>query len=282
MGPPPDSDEMIRMLENPMIASQMQEAMNNPAVIQMMQNSPMGRIQSRQSCATTYTNFAIVRNNPMIRQMLENPEMRRMLMDPAILRQSMAMNRMMRGGAGAGGNSGAVAPGVTDTTPQGAAGTTAAGENNTTGTNPQQQADPFGLGGMGGIFGQNMGGANPFSALFGQPPPAGGANTTDSAGQGQTPQANPFASLFGGGGAGGMPAFNPEMMQQMMQNFGMGGMGGGAPAAPQDTRPPEEMYAEQLRQLNEMGFYEFDRNVRALRMAGGNVQGAIEILFSGS
>lgn len=89
-----------------------------------------------------------------------------------------------------------------------------------------------------------------------------------------------------------MPNINPEMMQQMMSAFGGGGAGGanpfgmggfgGQPAAPADTRPPEEMYAEQLRQLNEMGFYEFDRNVRALRMAGGNVQGAIELLFSGN
>ena len=226
----------------------------------------------------------------MMRQMLENPEYRRMLMDPNFIRQSMAMSRMMGGGSGMGGSSsaGAIAPGVTDTTPQGATGTTstAGSEGNTTSTGAQTVANPFG--GMGGMFGQGAGGANPFSALFGGAP--GGNSNTAGAGQGQNAQANPFASLFGGGGAtegaGGMPALNPEAMQQMMNMFGgggMGGLGGGAPAAaaPQDTRPPEEMYSEQLRQLNEMGFYEFDRNVRALRMAGGNVQGAIEILFSG-
>ncbi len=32
--------------------------------------------------------------------------------------------------------------------------------------------------------------------------------------------------------------------------------------------PPEERYAEQLRQLNDMGFYDFDRNVAALRRSG--------------
>jgi len=225
----------------------------------------------------------------MMRQMLESPEMRRMLMDPNFIRQSMAMSRMMGGGGGGGGDSArAIAPGVTDTTPQAATGTTTTttgSESNATSTNTQQPPNPFGgMGGMGGMFGQGAGGANPFSALFGSP--GGDSNTAGSA-QGQNAQANPFASLFGGGGGGaagsggGMPAFNPEAMQQMMQNFGMGGMGGGT-AAPQDTRPPEEMYSEQLRQLNEMGFYEFDRNVRALRMAGGNVQGAIEILFSGN
>lgn len=231
-----------------------------------------------------------VRNNPMMRQMLENPEMRRMLLDPNFIRQSMAMTRMMGGGSGMGrpDSAQAIAPGVTDTTPQGATGTTntTGSTGNAASTNAQPSANPFG--GMGGMFGQGAGGANPFSALFGGAP--GGNSNTAGAGQGQNAQVNPFASLFGGGGAaggpGGMPAFSPEAMQQMMQMFGGGGMGGGfggapAAAAPQDTRPPEEMYAEQLRQLNEMGFYEFDRNVRALRMAGGNVQGAIEILFSG-
>jgi len=108
--------------------------------------------------------------------------------------------------------------------------------------------------------------------------------------------ANPFASIFGppAGGAGANPfAMTPEMMQQAMQMFGggggmggMGGMFGGAggegaasPPPPADTRPPEERYADQLRQLNDMGFYDFDRNVEALRRAGGSVQGAIEQLL---
>ena len=72
---------------------------------------------------------------------------------------------------------------------------------------------------------------------------------------------------------------------QMMGGGGFGGLGGGnafsAPAEPEDTRPPEERYESQLRQLNELGFYEFDRNVRALRRSGGNVQGAIEALLDG-
>ena len=97
-------------------------------------------------------------------------------------------------------------------------------------------------------------------------------------------------------------AQNPEMMQQMMQAFGGGGQGGqggqggfnpfGAlggmggfggspePQGPPDNRPPEERYAEQLRQLNDMGFYEFERNVTALRRSGGSVQGAVEYLLT--
>lgn len=67
---------------------------------------------------------------------------------------------------------------------------------------------------------------------------------------------------------GGMGGFNPGM-------FGMPT----EPAAPADNRPPEERYESQLRQLNDMGFYEFDRNVQALRRSGGSVQGAIEYLL---
>lgn len=99
------------------------------------------------------------------------------------------------------------------------------------------------LGGMGGGAGLGAGAGNATSPT--------GAN----------PAANPFAALFGPGGFGGA-----------------GGLGS---PAPQDNRPPEEVYEVQLRQLNEMGFYEFDRNVAALRRSGGNVQGAIEHLLGG-
>lgn len=92
---------------------------------------------------------------------------------------------------------------------------------------------------------------------------------------------------------------NPQMMQQMMQMMGGGGGGaggageagfnpfgamggfGGGQQAPVDNSPPEERYAAQLQQLNDMGFYEFERNVQALRRSGGSVQGAVEYLLSG-
>lgn len=96
-------------------------------------------------------------------------------------------------------------------------------------------------------------GANPFGG-FGQTPSTGAG-----AGDAGSQQANPFASLFGPGFGGGF----------------------GGPPPPADNRPPEEVYESQLRQLNEMGFYEFDRNVSALRRSGGNVQGAIEYLLNG-
>ena len=161
---------------------------------------------------------------------------------------------------------------------------------------------------------------NPFAALFG-PPPTGAQGTgqnQEGQGQGAAP-ANPFSNLFGGAGVGGAPGQpdpiqtaaqnlmqNPEAMRATMQMLGLappggegnagaagadpnaanpfaGLFGGGFPAAaPPDNRPPEERYAEQLRQLNDMGFFEFERNIQALRRSGGSVQGAVEYLLNGS
>jgi ubiquilin len=102
---------------------------------------------------------------------------------------------------------------------------------------------------------------------------AGGMPGAPGAAPGGDGAANPFAALFGpGGGFGGAGGFGG----------GAGGFGAPAPAAPADTRPPEEVYESQLRQLNEMGFFEFERNVSALRRSGGNVQGAIEYLLNGA
>ena len=47
MGAPPNPDQMLRMLEDPNFASQMNEAMNNPAVIDMLRNNPMIRVSLR-------------------------------------------------------------------------------------------------------------------------------------------------------------------------------------------------------------------------------------------
>lgn len=105
-----------------------------------------------------------------------------------------------------------------------------------------------------------------------------GNNTPSSSSDPSNPpnspqQQNPFAALFGPGGMGG--GFGPG------GGFGGGFGAGPAAAAPPDTtRPPEERYEAQLRQLNDMGFYEFERNVEALRRSGGSVQGAIEYLLT--
>jgi len=285
MGAPPNPDQMLRMLDDPNFASQMNEAMNNPAVIDMLRNNPM------------------IRNNPMARAAIENPELRRMMMNPDMIRMQMQMQRSMGGAEGQGAFP---MPGQTETTPQGAEGAATGGgtsatpgQTNTTGNPAANTQAP----------------ANPFAALF---PGAGAPGANRGAGSdGNASQQNPFGSLFGNqqGGDQNNPLAamtqqmmqSPEAMQQMMNM--MGAMGGGAPAAgagagnggtgafnpwaatggfggaaepqqPADDRPPEERYESQLRQLNDMGFYEFDRNVQALRRSGGSVQGAVEYLLS--
>jgi len=278
-------DDFERMLDNPMFISQMNEAMNNPMFQQMMEQNPA------------------IRDNPMARQMLRDPEMRRMMFSPQAIRQQLRMARMMGGMNG--GNS-FPAPGQTDNT----------GSTSTnTGSDaplPQAGANPFAPPAMG---------QNPFAALFGQPPStntpsnapqpdefrnmmramgfnADGAatapTTSGESGTGTTsPNPTPASSDFNPNdpfASIGRMMENPAF-REMMQ--GMGGMpppggnpwqnifGAAPPMSPPDNRPPEERYAEQLRQLNDMGFFEFERNVEALRRSGGSVQGAIEYLLGG-
>ncbi|KAJ2921852.1 hypothetical protein H1R20_g15249, partial [Candolleomyces eurysporus] len=81
---------------------------------------------------------------------------------------------------------------------------------------------------------------------------------------------------FLGGGGFGAPAANP-----WASAFGAGAGAGAAPAAPADTRPPEERFQVQLQQLQDMGFTNASQNVRALLATGGNVHAAIEYILSG-
>ncbi|CAO2658015.1 Nn.00g072750.m01.CDS01 [Neocucurbitaria sp. VM-36] len=320
MGPPPTADSMLELMENPMFLSQMNEAMNNPAVVDMMMQNPM------------------IRNNPMLQEMLRNPEMRRMMFSPDMMRMQLQMQRAM--GDRNGGGSTFPAPGTTDNTPQPSS--TATGDGTTATPNQPNTTgptDPFAaFGGAGGAAG------NPFASLF-----TGGANpfapqqqqtqnttSTENTQDASSAPPNTFPNLFGGAQGGQANPIaeaarnlmqNPEAMRSMMQMMG-GGAGAGAGASPfspfgqapsttpatgagtnsppannpfaalfgpggfgagggfgtpppTDNRPPEEVYETQLRQLNEMGFYEFDRNVSALRRSGGNVQGAIEYLLNG-
>lgn len=327
MGPPPDPEQLLQMMDNPMFLSQMNEALNNPAVIEMMTQNPM------------------FRNNPMLAEMIRNPEMRRMLFNPDMIRMQMQMQRAM---GGSGGQPSFPAPGVTNTTPQtggGSEGSTTTNQQSTTGSTQTPQ-DP--LASLLSGAGANQG-ANPFGGLYGNPflppqnanagsTPGTNSNTnatspTNPSSNPTSPPPNPFGGLFGSQpGSGQQGDFMTEMTRHMMQNPealrsamqmmgmnpplgspfggpaaspsgpgagtgtgspppnpfaalfgpGMGALGGlGAPPSPADTRPPEEVYEVQLRQLNEMGFFEFERNVQALRRSGGSVQGAIEYLLGG-
>ncbi|KAI8351803.1 hypothetical protein EDC96DRAFT_577526 [Choanephora cucurbitarum] len=95
------------------------------------------------------------------------------------------------------------------------------------------------------------------------------ASLMQNNGQNTTEPANPFAGL------GNAPAIDPQLQQRMAALFGGGG-------ANTDNRPPEERFQVQLQQLNEMGFWDAAKNIRALTATGGNVNAAIEMLFSGN
>ena len=319
MGPPPDPEQILSMLENPQYASTLNEALSNPQVIEtMIQQNPMLRDMG-----------------PEMRQVMQSPEFRRMMTDPQLMRQTLQMQRMFGGGTSPFGGqrqeNSFPAPGATDTTPEGA-------QASREGQNAQQQgqqqpANPFAM------FGNQGGsGANPLASLFnpgafGTPPaaagqgasatnpdaPSGNGATQQFGQQQQNPFANPTTNPFiqnpqlmtdflsamnpqgnnnsnnaasdssQPGQGGGQQQPNPlAALMQAMGGTGGGGLnpfaafGGGSPSPnnPPDNRPPEERYAEQLRQLNDMGFYEFERNVEALRRTGGSVQGAVEYLLT--
>ncbi|EER30004.1 Ubiquitin family protein [Coccidioides posadasii C735 delta SOWgp] len=329
MGPPPSTEQLINMLDNPQFQSMMNEALQNPQLLDMMiQQNPMLRDMG-----------------PGVRQMMQSPAFRRMLTDPNMLRQ-MAQMQSQFGlspfGGGSGENAAFPAPGVTNTTSD-----EHRQQENTqtgnTGNSAGNAPNPFTLFGLPpppqGAAG------NPFGALFGNaafggaptgnsPAPTGtqenqpregastGTTAPSSTAEGTQPgqnQQNPFAALFNPALLASPPAGqttsqqrqnpyaalannpflqDPTLFNQLMQAVGGGQNGSNAEAGanpfaalfpglmgqgssiPQDNRPPEERYAEQLRQLNEMGFYEFERNIEALRRTGGSVQGAVEYLLN--
>ncbi|SCV01902.1 LANO_0F14092g1_1 [Lachancea nothofagi CBS 11611] len=230
----PNSDEVLRMLENPTMQSQMNEMLSNPQMVDfLIQQSP--QLQSM---------------GPQARQLLQSPMFRQMMTNPDMIRQSMQFSSMMGGGEGNMDASAFPAPGTSG--PESSDQTPSAQQQTQSDTTTQS--------------------ANPFASLLGgfPPQPAAGSST------GSNIPTNPFLSMLGGAG-GAAPNFDPAFFSSLLG----AGAGGAAAPAQQDTRPPEERYEQQLRQLNDMGFFEFDRNVAALRRSGGSVQGALDALLSG-
>merc|ERR1712173_183559 len=77
----------------------------------------------------------------------------------------------------------------------------------------------------------------------------------------------------------------PEMPSNLSQMMGgMDGLGGNAAgnsartAPTVDNRPPEEKYATQLSQLEQMGFSNKQNNIAALVATGGNLNAAVDRL----
>ncbi|KAK9387972.1 hypothetical protein V1515DRAFT_585849 [Lipomyces mesembrius] len=249
MGPPPSEEQLIQAMSSPMFQQSMNQMLQNPQMLDYIINSSPN-LQGM---------------GPQVRQMMQSDQFRQMMTNPETMRQMMNLNRMFGGnqfGAPGQGTQAFPEPGRTTSTE-----TSNTSDSDTqvgTGTTGEANRSPP---------------ANPFASLF-----PGGLPNAPAAG-------NPFGALFSNSmfgvpaqgtdgnntgtenNAASNPVFSPEMLSLMM--------GGGAPPA-EDNRPPEERYEAQLRQLNELGFFDFDRNVRALRRSGGNVQGAIEALLDGA
>lgn len=72
---------------------------------------------------------------------------------------------------------------------------------------------------------------------------------------------------------------NTNMANLMSNNMGMFSS---QPAVPVSSEPAEIRFADQIIQLQEMGFYDKSENIRVLTMTNGNVNAAIEILLASS
>lgn len=282
MGAPPNEDDLARMLDDPNVQQTLNAALDNPQFIdQMIRMNPQ------------------LASIPGVHEMFRSPMMRQMLTNPDMMRMSARLSRSMgsmggMGGMGGGFNSapGFPAPGITNTTATNASGTgaraaTGASAGAGAGADAGAGATTGAAGATGAAPGANNPNVpeNPFMALFNLVDPERQANLNAAAANAATgtggsgANSNPF-------GLSGLPEFaSPEAMQEIMSLFQgtnpAGGSVAAAAAAAADTRPPEERYAEQLRQLNDMGFFDFERNVAALRRSGGSVQGAIEHLLGG-
>ncbi|KAI5960092.1 uncharacterized protein KGF55_004815 [Candida pseudojiufengensis] len=216
----------------------------DPEQLNSMLSNPMFQEQMNSMLSNPQMLDFLIQQNPQLRSM--GPQVREMMQSP-MFRQMLSNPEMLR-------------------------------------SMMQMQQGGAGAGEFGNIFGGGAGaGASSFPAPGANPTTENITNNEENNSTAQTnnsqqttnpatnPAANPFAGLFGG-----MPPIDPSVL------FGGAGAGAGAGAqtTPQDNRPPEERYEQQLRQLNDMGFYDFDRNVEALRRTGGSVQGAIEYLLS--
>ncbi|XP_076927532.1 ubiquitin domain-containing protein DSK2b-like [Bidens hawaiensis] len=93
------------------------------------------------------------------------------------------------------------------------------------------------------------------------------------------PQLNQQQSTFGSVQTGDATGAQNNVGLDFWMNM-FGGLGAGGLAAPNvPDVPPEQLYATQLSQLQEMGFFDTQENIRALRATAGNVHAAVERLL---
>ena len=243
----PSQEDVLRMMENPIFQSQMNEMLSNPQMIDFL-------IQSNPQLQAL---------GPQARQMFQSPMFRQMLTNPDMLRQSMRMAEMMGLNRGANGfgslnnnnSSDFPAPGGEETTT----------ENNNNNNNNNAASTTNNNNNNSAQSSSNNMAQNPFAALL-NPSLNPFANLADTNSTSASTNNNNTTNNNWSNFASFLQSMMPPVQQQQ----------------PVDTRPPEERYEQQLRQLNDMGFFDFDRNVAALRRSGGSVQGAVDALLNGS
>ncbi|KAG8902239.1 hypothetical protein FRC00_014456 [Tulasnella sp. 408] len=258
---------------------------NDPNMLQNMMSSPafqqqMDALMSRpEFLDTIIAQDPMMRNNPQLQQIFRDPEMRRSMMEMMRNPEIMRMAEQMRqsGGMGMGGPFGGGLGG---------------------GFGGGLGGGPFGA--LGGApAGQQQGGVSPWAASFAQPssatsPAPASSTTSPTSPSGSTPAAASPANTSSPGStappASPFGMIDPSMLQAMLGGMGppppwLGAgtspFGGPSATPPANLTPPEERYQTQLQQMADMGFTDARANVRALLATGGNVQAAIEYIFSG-
>lgn len=154
----------------------------------------------------------------------------------------------------------------------------------------QMMAQLGGMGGMGGLGGLGGMGGMSGNLLGTLGVPNAGTSPVSPNPATTVPNPTPTTPVnsFGVPGLGNSNANSAAAQMALLQQmFAAGGGGGGmgmfgapnsAPGQPQ--QPPEERFATQIQQLNDMGFWDAQSNVRALTATNGNVNGAVEWLLS--
>jgi ubiquilin len=265
--------QLAGMMSNPIVQNSIQQMLQNPQLLQaLLANNPLA-----QQLA----------NNPQVAAALQNPDLYRQLSDPATLQMVTQMyNNMFGMGMGMGGMPGygvGVQPGQQP--PSASAPTVSTGSPtnvpaNTTGSNPQQPANPFAAINLEPLISslaqQQAGGTPPVNTTS-----TPSANTT---GTGSTP---PSQAGIPPGTTIPPPGSVPQFAGTMP---GLGGTMPGlgtwpffpiTPMAQQPVQDPEQRFAVQLQQLNDMGFTNRQLNIQCLLMSNGNVDLAIERMLNG-
>ncbi|KAG9303597.1 hypothetical protein G9A89_018493 [Geosiphon pyriformis] len=239
---------MEAFLQNPLMLQSMNQMLRDPQFLESM----------------IALNPQLSAMAPQIRQYMQNPEFVAMLTNPENIRQmqNLSASWPALGSTGFGPlGGGGINPTTTPT-----ANNTGINESSAPTTNPIQTT----------------------TTTTTSTPNSTTTTTPTTTGTGAIPPINPFLGLLNPNAATAgtntptPPAGSNPLLDQLL--WGMtGGYPGAVPQTPAPpTQPPEERFQLQLQQLNEMGFWDAQQNIRALLLSGGNVPAAVEHLLNGN